>query len=116
MMRFPNRGTLLCAPVMLLFAWGYAEPSHALGETGPAKASLRAKVIQVGPKREIKLPSAAAAIAADGDLIEIDPGNYDGDAAVWRQNRLTIRGVGGRAHLRANGAHAEGKAIWVIKG
>jgi hypothetical protein len=35
---------------------------------------------------------------------------------VWRQNGLTIRGIGGRAHLRADGAHAEEKAIWVIKG
>jgi hypothetical protein len=43
-------------------------------------------------------------------------GVYDGDAAVWRQHRLTIRGVGGRAHLRADGAQAEDKAIWVVKG
>ena len=73
-------------------------------------------VLRVGVKRELKRPSDAALIARDGDIIEIDAGNYDGDAAVWRQHRLTIRGVGGRAHLRANGAHAEGKAIWVIKG
>jgi hypothetical protein len=49
-------------------------------------------------------------------MIEIDAGVYDGDATVWRAHRLTIRGVGGRARLRAKGAHAEGKAIWVIKG
>ena len=73
-------------------------------------------VLRVGAKRDLKRPSAAAQIARDGDVIAIDAGNYDGDAAVWRQNRLTIRGVGGRAHLRARGAHAEGKAIWVIKG
>jgi len=73
-------------------------------------------VLRVGATRELKRPSAAAQIARDGDTIEIDAGIYDGDAAVWRQHRLTIRGLGGRAHLRANGAHAEGKAIWVIKG
>jgi len=73
-------------------------------------------VLRVGAKRELKRPSDAALIARDGDIVEIDAGNYDGDAAVWRQHRLTIRGLGGRAHLRANGAHAEGKAIWVIKG
>jgi hypothetical protein len=73
-------------------------------------------VLRVGAMRELKRPSAAAQIARDGNVIEIDAGNYDGDAAVWRQHRLTIRGVGGRAHLRANGAHAEGKAIWVVKG
>ena len=73
-------------------------------------------VLRVGAKRELKRPSDAAKIAQDGDTVEIDAGTYEGDAAVWQQHRLTIRGLGGRAHLRANGAHAEGKAIWVIKG
>jgi hypothetical protein len=73
-------------------------------------------VLHVGAARELKRPSAAAKAARDGDIIEIDAGVYAGDAAVWRQNRLTIRGVVGRAHLRADGAEAEGKAIWVIKG
>jgi len=58
-------------------------------------------VLRVGAKRELRRPSAAAQIARDGDVIEIDAGVYDGDAAVWRQHRLTIRGLGGRAHLRA---------------
>ncbi|MHC4149648.1 MAG: right-handed parallel beta-helix repeat-containing protein, partial [Planctomycetota bacterium] len=52
----------------------------------------------------------------DGDTIEIDGGVYSGDVAVWRQNNLIIRGVGGRAHIKANGRAAEEKAIWVIKG
>jgi hypothetical protein len=81
-----------------------------------AFATGEASVLRVGPGRELKRPSAAAKLARDGDLVEIDAGVYEGDAAVWRQNRLTIRGVGGRARLRAEGAHAEGKAIWVIKG
>ena len=84
----------------------------------PPGSSLSAQetVLRVGPQRELKRPSEAARIARDGDLVEIDAGAYEGDAAVWRQHGLTIRGVGGRAQLRANGAHAEGKAIWVIKG
>ncbi len=73
-------------------------------------------VLRVGAERALKRPSAAAQIARDGDVIEIDAGIYDGDTAVWRQHRLTMRAVGGRAHLRADGANAEGKAIWVIKG
>jgi hypothetical protein len=73
-------------------------------------------VLRVGPQRELKRPSEAAALARDGEVIDIDAAVYEGDAAVWRQQRLTIRGVGGRAVLRADGAHAEGKAIWVIKG
>ena len=81
-----------------------------------ARDRARPAVLHVGANREIKLPSAAAQIARDGDVIEIDAGVYQGDAAVWRQHRLTIRGVGGRAHLRAQGAQAEDKAIWVVKG
>src|SRR5688572_18924689 len=73
-------------------------------------------VLKVGPQHPLKTPNAAAKVARDGDIVEIEAGLYPGDAAVWFQNRLTLRGVGGRAHLRADGAHAEGKAIWVIKG
>ncbi|MGH8640150.1 MAG: right-handed parallel beta-helix repeat-containing protein [Burkholderiales bacterium] len=80
------------------------------------RESAQPVVLRVGPERKLKRPSAAAEIARDGDVIEIDAGLYEGDAAVWRQHRLKIRGVGGLAHLRANGAHVEGKAIWVIKG
>ena len=81
----------------------------AVGEPSPA-------VLRVGATRELDRPSAAAQIARDGDTIEIDAGTYPGDAAVWRANRLTIRGIGGRAHLRADGAEVEGKGTWVIKG
>jgi hypothetical protein len=89
----------------------------AAGDTREAmREGAEPAVLRVGAKRELKRPSAAAQIARDGNVIEIDAGIYDGDATVWLQNRLTIRGVGGRPHLRARGAHAEGKAIWVIKG
>jgi hypothetical protein len=63
-----------------------------------------------------KRPSEVALSAKDGDTIEIDAGVYSGDVAVWRQNNLIIRGVGGRAHIKADGRAAEEKAIWVIKG
>jgi hypothetical protein len=46
----------------------------------------------------------------------VDPGVYAGDVAVFSQDRLTIRATGGRARLAANGANAEGKAIWVVRG
>ena len=75
-----------------------------------------ATTLQVGPGRTYPVPSAAAAVAADGDVIEIDAGEYVGDVAFWTANNLTIRGVGGMAHLRAAGNHAGGKAIWVIQG
>jgi hypothetical protein len=79
-------------------------------------AAERPAVLRVGPERALAAPSAAARVARDGDVVEIDAGLYEGDVAVWPQSRLTLRGVGGRAHLRAAGAHAEGKAIWVLKG
>jgi len=72
--------------------------------------------ITVGPGKNYEKPSEAAAVAQDGDIIEIDAGIYDGDVTIWTQNNLIIRGVNGRAHLRANGNHAQGKGIWVIKG
>lgn len=70
----------------------------------------------VGPGMPFERPSQVAAIALDGDTVEIEVANYDGDVAVWTQNGLTIRGIGGRPHIRARGQAAEGKAIWVIKG
>ena len=85
-----------------------AAPAHADEETG--------RVLHVGPDQDLRLPSSAARLARDGDTVEIAAGEYSGDVAVWRQNRLTLRGVSGRAHLRAAGRAAEGKAIWVIKG
>jgi hypothetical protein len=75
-----------------------------------------AAVWRVGPGKAFRVPSAAAAAARDGDVVEIDAGLYPDDVATWVQNDLLIRAVGGRAHLRANGALAEDKGIWVIKG
>ncbi len=78
--------------------------------------ATEARVLQVGPGRALARPSDAARAAKDGDVVEIDAGAYAGDAAIWTQSDLTLRGVGGMAHLRAEGKAAEGKAIWVLKG
>jgi hypothetical protein len=75
-----------------------------------------AAILEVGPGKKFAKPSEASRVAKDGDIIKIDAGIYSQDVAVWRQNNLIIRGVGGRAHLEANGAAAEDKGIWVIKG
>ena len=80
----------------------------------PAPAAGR--VLKVGPDKPLKTPSAAAAVAQDGDTIEIDAGRYEGDVAVWSANRLVLRGVGGMAHLVADGRHALGQGIWVFVG
>lgn len=77
---------------------------------------VEAATYYVGPDMQYTKPSQVAAVAQDGDLIEIERGVYQSDVAIWRQNNITIRGIGGRAHIKANGAAAQGKGIWVIKG
>ena len=64
-------------------------------------ATEDAPILHVGPTRELKTPSAAAKVALDGTIVEIDAGEYVDDVAVWTQNGLTLRGVGGMAHLRS---------------
>jgi hypothetical protein len=72
--------------------------------------------LEVGPSKKIRTIAQAAKIARSGDTIVVEPGVYAGDVAVFTQDRLTIRVGGGRARLNANGASAEGKAIWVVRG
>ena len=99
-----------------------APPVAATPRPGAAASPLRPgppnqpTTIRVGPGQKIRLPSEAARIAFHGDTVEIEAGVYAGDVAVWTQNDLTLRGVGGKAHLKAEGKSAEGKAIWVIRG
>ncbi|HSD37745.1 MAG TPA: hypothetical protein VLC92_09555 [Rhodocyclaceae bacterium] len=76
----------------------------------------RAAILHVGPTHLLTMPSQAAALARDGDVVEIDAGEYRGDVAVWTQSALTIRGRGGMAKLIADGRSAEAKAIWVVRG
>lgn len=56
--------------------------------------------------------------AADGDVIELLPGEHRGQVAVLAQRRLIVRGApgGSRPVLLADGQSAEGKAILVIRG
>ncbi len=72
--------------------------------------------LTVGPDSEYPTPSRASAHARDGDEVVIEPGVYRGDVAVWHQNDLTIRGLGGGAHIAWQNNTAEEKALWVIKG
>lgn len=70
----------------------------------------------VGPGEKISSITEAAKQARDGDVIEIRPGVYRGQPAVWTQNNLVIRGAGERPVMLADGKSAEGKAIWVVRG
>lgn len=102
-----------CAAVLLLVGCGLG---HADTDKPGADTGGKARVLEVGPGKAYAKPSAAARATRDGDIVEITAGVYEGDAAVWRSNNLTIRGVGGRAEIKAGGADAEDKGIWVIKG
>ena len=73
------------------------------------------KVWRVGPTEALSTIDDAARLARTGDTVEVQSGVYRGDVAVWEQKQLTIRAVGGRARLYADGRSAEGKAIWVIR-
>lgn len=104
MRRAPRAAVALCLAVL------------ACGPPTTSYADRAPRTWRVGPDRALALPSQAAAVARDGDTVLIDPGTYSGDVATWTQDDLTIRGDGGRAHLRADGDAAQGKAIWVITG
>lgn len=78
-----------------------------------APISAHARQLDVGPDRELKAPSAAARIAADGDVIRIDPGEYF-DCAFWRANRLTIEGAGDGVVM--TDVACAGKAAFVVDG
>ncbi|GAA5165673.1 hypothetical protein GCM10025770_21580 [Viridibacterium curvum] len=73
-------------------------------------------MLEVGPGKTYATPSAAAAVSLNGDTIRIAAGNYTGDVVTWSRSNLTICGVGGQAHLYANGNNAAGKGIWVAAG
>ena len=70
---------------------------------------------RVGPGEALTRVADALQRAQDGDTIAVLPGTYRGDVAVIRQRRLHIVGLGERPVLQADGAHAEGKAIWVVR-
>lgn len=80
----------------------------------PAAASGR--VIRVAPGSAVPTVAAAAAQAGDGDTVEIAAGDYPADVATWAQARITVRAVGGRVRLLAQGASAGDKALWVMRG
>lgn len=90
--------------------------SSVVGSAPPDVRVSHARVLRVGPRRALRTPSAASAVARDGDTILIDAGTYPGDVATWRADDLTLRAADGRVRLPARGNHAQGKAIWVIAG
>lgn len=72
-----------------------------------------ARVLAVGPNGAYLQPSAAAAVARDGDTVTIAPGEYF-DCAIWQANSLTITGTG--TDVVITDQACEGKASFVIRG
>ena len=77
---------------------------------------VNATIWQVGPAGVYTVPSSVASLVNDNDTVEIDAGDYTGDCAAWTKNNLVLRGVGGIAHLEANGNYVWGKGTWVMAG
>lgn len=75
-----------------------------------------AAILQVGPGKTYPTPCRAIAVAAPGDLIEIDPVLYSGDVCPIYTSNLTLMGVNGRPHIDAAGLNSQGKGIWPIYG
>jgi hypothetical protein len=88
----------------------------ALGGWAAARASGPGTVHEVGPGRMFGTIAQAAQAARDGDTVLVQAGDYRADVAIWAQRQLSLRAVGGRVRLMADGASAENKAIWVVRG
>ena len=83
-----------------------------LTEIAIATSSLGA-TLKVGPSQTYKAPSAAAAVAKNGDHIEIEPGQYF-DCAVWGADDLVIEGTGPGVVITDK--TCMGKGLFVIEG
>jgi len=70
-------------------------------------------ILKVGPGHIYRTPSEAAAVAQDGDRIEIIPGRYT-DCAVWKANDLVIEGTGPGVVIADK--TCMGKGIFVLEG
>ncbi|MCL2345237.1 MAG: hypothetical protein FWC58_05250 [Desulfobulbus sp.] len=124
--------SLAGAPALAQFAEGLPPPPAYRGEirrgpdgelraipaTEPVSQAgpIAAPTLIVGPGERVTTIGEAARLARDGEIIEIRPGVYRGQPAVWTQDRLVIRGSGERPVMLADGQSAEGKGIWVVRG
>jgi hypothetical protein len=72
-----------------------------------------ARDLAVGPARVLKVPSQAATVAANGDVVRIDPGIYT-DCAIWYASNLVIEATGPGVLIA--GKTCAGKGIFVTVG
>lgn len=69
--------------------------------------------LEVGANKTYKMPSEAAAVAKDGDHIEIAPGEYF-DCAIWQADNLLIEGTGPGVVITDK--TCQGKGLFVVNG
>lgn len=73
------------------------------------------RTLEVGPGKEFKQPSDAAAAARQGDRILIQPGEYF-DCATLKANGLTVEGVGDPAKVVLTDKTCGGKGLFITTG
>ena len=78
-----------------------------------ASSPAGSATLEVGPSKTYKTPSAAAAVAKNGDQIKIEPGQYF-DCAVWNADNLVIEGTGPGVVITDK--TCMGKGLFVIEG
>ncbi|MBT8130741.1 MAG: hypothetical protein KJO35_00610, partial [Gammaproteobacteria bacterium] len=81
-----------------------------------ASETVADQVIRVGPHRSITSIAEAARVASDGDTVEIDAADYEGGVALWPQNRIIVKGVGGRPSITSNGKVIQRRDVWLFTG
>lgn len=79
-----------------------------------AGAAQAANAWMVGPTGAPMALAAAVAQAADGDTIELSPGDYRG-TLVLDQRRLTLRG-NGKVVVQGDDKAGDAKALWTVRG
>lgn len=76
----------------------------------------QAATFRIGPDDKPSKLREAVAAAKDGDVVEFASGQYLNWPLVIEGKSITLRGKGARPVFVSNGATAEGKALWVVRG
>ncbi len=93
--------------------WSIVLSAFTLAAWMPGSAT--AATLTVGPGKTYQTVKDAVAAAQSGDTIEVDAGEYVDDISSIKVNDLTIRGVGGRPHLKATVPPPNKKGIFVVE-
>jgi hypothetical protein len=69
--------------------------------------------LTVGAGQQFSTLKAAIAASTDGDVLLIQPGTYLNDFATIN-TAITLKGVGGMVHMKAEASPSDGKAIFTV--